>query len=215
MAAGTRKTVKSKPARKTGAPSSATSKNKRPMTAGSGNTPGKAPQSPEAAPSADQPGAGTVTPPAPAGGSQHDVARLPPPEPGDTVGSYVRRHIGFVIAAYTMGNSLTAIGESFQPPMTAIQLRVAIHNDVEMHKMWKAAQDERAHYLVEEATVSALSCGVAKERTDALLKVAEKSAPHLYGAKSRVELTGAEGGPVESKVDMTPTEAYQRMLKGV
>jgi hypothetical protein len=171
---------------------------------------------------AEAPSAPTVTAPldaaAPAPPGEHsdspDYVRLPRPEPGDTTISYVRRHMPFVLAAFVSGHSLATIGESFDPPLSGLQLRIAITGDVEIYKQFQAAKDQRAHFLVEEATEAALKCGIPKERAETILKVVERTAPHLYGAKSTVALTGAEGGPIASTVEMSPTEAYLRMMKG-
>lgn len=199
--------AKSKPAARRAAPASG-AKTKRPKTApadttSTGASP-PAPQAPEAAP---------TQPPGDHPGGDNYV-RLPRQEPDETFTDYVRRHMPFVVAAYTMGHSLAEIGESFDPQLTGMQLRTAIAGDAAMHRQWVDAKEQRAHFLVEEATRAAMLVGIAKERAETLLKVAEKTAPHLYGPKSKVELSGPDDGPIESKVEMTPTEAYMRMVKG-
>jgi hypothetical protein len=218
MAKTTKPAAKRKPAAPKAAAAApakakASKKPQQPVTGG-GHAAAPAPQS--TAPTVATSAKVDATTPAPAGQHSNEptYVRLPRPEPGDTITSYVRRHLPFVVAAYAMGNTLGSIGESFDPPITGIQLRIAISNDIDMHKAFMAARDHRAHYLVEEATEAALGIGIKKDKAETLLKVAEKTAPHLYGAKSTVALTGAEGGPIASTVEMTPTEAYLRMVKG-
>lgn len=51
-----------------------------------------------------------------------------------------------------------------------------------------------------------------KAAGDLWLKLAAKTDPRRYGEKATLELTGAEGGPVETVVKMDPAEAYRRAI---
>jgi hypothetical protein len=81
---------------------------------------------------------------------------------------------------------------------------------------------ERAHNLVDAALDygrSAAAIGDSsglKVAIDVNLKVAAKLNAAAYGDKSKVELTGANGGPLEMKADLSLTaeQAYERLIKG-
>jgi hypothetical protein len=84
------------------------------------------------------------------------------------------------------------------------------------------AQRARAHSLVEQAVdvarmaVKLGDSGGFRVATDAMFKAAGKLAPEEYGDKSQLAVTGAGGGALEIKADLTLTaaEAYERLIRG-
>lgn len=134
------------------------------------------------------------------------------------IGDQVRAQFAFILACFAMGHTMGDIGAELTPPLVATQLRIAIANDTEMSKRWAECRDHRAHHFVELAAgqlqVTGLLGMSAKEKAEVAMKLAEKTAPLLYGAKSTLALTGGDGGPVATTITMSPSEAYQAMLKG-
>lgn len=153
-------------------------------------------------------------------------AMVPPPEPEaaqapdeshlSTV-DRVRLHINEILVGIAEGKTLTEIGEAMNPPIGPFSLRSALYSDEEAHRRYKVVLEHKAHGLIELAAEQAdklAKASMAKEAADVALKVAAKLAPHLYGDKQTVALTGADGGPVKSTVTMTPADAYKAMLGG-
>jgi hypothetical protein len=96
-------------------------------------------------------------------------------------------------------------------------------------KLWEHAHDQylmatkaRAHNLVEKAVdVASLSTRLGdaagmRVAVDTYLKVASKISPEDYGDKTKIEHTGKDGGPIETKADLTlsPADAYEKMVRG-
>lgn len=96
-------------------------------------------------------------------------------------------------------------------------------------KLWEHAHDEylmatkaRAHNLVEKAVdVATMSTKLGEAAgmrvaVDTYLKVAAKINSEDYGDKARVEHTGKDGGPIQTKGDLTlsPADAYEKMVRG-
>lgn len=129
-----------------------------------------------------------------------------------------RLHFKDILARHSQGESLQEIAESLDPGLTGAQLRRAIADDNEMTKSFNAIVELRAHWMIEEcgrlAGMAAKAGDVAgmKVAIDSYMKLAGKIAPKLYGDKSTLELVGAGGGPIQTKVAMDPSDAYKAML---
>lgn len=134
----------------------------------------------------------------------------------ETVQDQVRREHPIILAAYATGYALSQIGaELCSPPLTAIQIRIAIMSDTALTARFNAAKEHRAHEFVEragQAGIKLVDTGFHKDGADTLLKVAAKTAPTIYGDKATIALTGANGGPVESTITLSPSEAYRKMM---
>jgi len=137
----------------------------------------------------------------------------PPAPPRETIADHVRRVFPAIIAAWIEGATLDDIGNGLEPQLSGLQLRAVFMRDDSLHKVWLAAREERAHSLVDGAGSWAAVMG-GKDGVEAKLKVAAILAPNEYGPKAtRVEHTGAEGGPITT-VQLDPAEAYKRMCRG-
>jgi hypothetical protein len=141
---------------------------------------------------------------------------LPPPvlvEPeAETLSSIVRRCWQEIFTRHAGGESLEAIAKTLDKPISGVQIRGVIDNDTELSTRWRAVRAIRAHVFIEtaaELTKKLAEAGLYNEAADKLIKLAEKTAPDVYGPKQTVELTGRDGAPIQTEtVVMSPAEAY-------
>jgi hypothetical protein len=68
--------------------------------------------------------------------------------------------------------------------------------------------------VAELVTAGLMATDVARIVLDARKWAASKLAPKRYGDRIQQEVTGANGGPVQTEVFMAPDEAYKRLLDG-
>lgn len=127
-----------------------------------------------------------------------------------------------ILERFIGGESLKSIAATIEPPISLWKLRELLISSEQTADAYKNASIHRAHALVEDAvdlarTASAIgdAAGI-RVATDTFLKVAGKLAPTEYGDKSKVELTGKDGGALELKADMTlsPADAYELLIRG-
>lgn len=104
---------------------------------------------------------------------------------------------------YVWGESLQAIADSLSFKIQGWKLRQILMDSDETREKYAMAGIERAHNLVDvaldygrQAAAIGSESGL-KTAIDTNLKVAAKLHAAAYGDKSKVELTGANGGPVK------------------
>lgn len=123
-----------------------------------------------------------------------------------------------ILAAYAGGWSLEyAVAMStlsLDPGANALTVRNIINANKEMRSRWVSVRDARADSFFEKAAMQAekLERDDPGKAGDLYLKLAAKQAPKVYGEKATVELTGADGGPLESVVKLSPADAYRRAM---
>jgi len=104
---------------------------------------------------------------------------------------------------YVWGESLQAIADTLPFKVAGWKLRQILMDSEETREQYATAGIERAHNLVDAAldygrTAAALGDAAGlRLAADVNLKVAAKLHASAYGDKSKVELTGANGGPVK------------------
>lgn len=136
-------------------------------------------------------------------------------EPPTTLERVVAEHEQ-ILARYATGDTFAEIGADMDPPLSALQIRYSIESHPELVKRLNTAIDMRAHWFVDEAAKAAgvLAKGIdVAKAMDGYMKLASLTAPKLYGTK-RLEVSGPDGGPVETVTKLEPGEAYKRMLGG-
>lgn len=127
-----------------------------------------------------------------------------------------------IVALWAEGDSFVTIVSKLSMECSPASLRQAIALSPELVGQLNAVLALRSDSMVEQAVdwardaartgdPSGLKVGI-----DTFLKVASKVSPERYGDKSRVELTGANGGAIQTKADLTlsPADAYERMVSG-
>ncbi len=135
------------------------------------------------------------------------------------------RMAAFLAALVASGGNVTRACEAVSIcRMTAYVWRDA---DPEFAAAWEKAKDAGIDALEDEARRRAFEgfekpvfhqgaqCGAIREYSDTLTIFLLKGArPEKYRDRVSSEITGANGGPIETKstVTMTPEEAYKRML---
>lgn len=108
-----------------------------------------------------------------------------------------------VFDRYVWGESFQAIADSLPFKIAGWKLRQVLMDSEETCDQYAMAGIERAHNLVDAALDygrKAATLGDAaglRAAIDTNLKVAAKLHASAYGEKSKVELTGANGGPVK------------------
>jgi hypothetical protein len=108
-----------------------------------------------------------------------------------------------VFDRYVWGESFQAIADSLDFKIAGWKLRQIVMDSEETKERYTMIGIERAHNLVDAALDygrSAAAIGDSsglKVAIDVNLKVAAKLNAAAYGDKSKVELTGANGGPVK------------------
>lgn len=108
-----------------------------------------------------------------------------------------------VFDRYVWGESLTAIADSLPFKVQAWKLRAVLIESAETGERFANIGVLRAHNLVDQAIEygrQAASIGDSaglKVGIDVNLKVASKLAPAEYGEKTKMELTGKDGGPLK------------------
>jgi hypothetical protein len=108
-----------------------------------------------------------------------------------------------VFDRYVWGESFQAIADSLPFKIAGWKLRQVLMDSEETRDQYAMAGIERAHNLVDAALDygrKAATLGDAaglRAAIDTNLKVAAKLHASAYGDKSKVELTGANGGPVK------------------
>lgn len=155
--------------------------------------------------------------PKPAPQTASPAAAPAPPAAPESVIDQVRRQYVRIFAMYVLGHTLHQAGEQCVPPLSGQHVLMAVQHDSELRTRYHTAREMRATAFVDmsgHSGVRLIETGFHKEGGELLLKVAAKIAPALYGDKSTVALTGADGGAVRSVVELSPSEAYKRMLLG-
>lgn len=104
---------------------------------------------------------------------------------------------------FVSGESLDAIAQTLPVKVPGWKLRTILMDSEETRELYASAVVHRAHALVERAIehgVNAAALGDAaglRTAIDVNLKVASKLMPAAYGDTKKVELTGANGGPMK------------------
>ena len=108
-----------------------------------------------------------------------------------------------VFDRYVWGESLQVIADSLPFKVQGWKLRQILCDSEETREQYAMAGIERAHNLVDAALDYGREAAALKDAAglrlavDVNLKVASKLHAAAYGDKSKVELTGANGGPVK------------------
>jgi hypothetical protein len=136
------------------------------------------------------------------------------PAPVLTTADAVYDNFKKILEIYVSGYSLRAAIESVLPGVSVAAARAAIHANEYMRPLWLAANEARAVGFVESAgdVAMVLQASDPKAAGDLFLKLASKVDPKRWGDKATIEHTGADGGPIESTVTLTPGEAYKRAM---
>jgi hypothetical protein len=125
-----------------------------------------------------------------------------------------------VFDRYVWGESFQAIADSLPFEIQGWKLRQILMDSKETHERYATVGIERAHNLVDAALDygrRAAAIGDAsglKVAIDTNLKVAAKLNAVDYGDKSKVELTGENGGPVKL-LAMTDEELMKIAAQGL
>lgn len=137
-----------------------------------------------------------------------------------TVAEHVASRAAELIDRYVQGESMDSLAATLPVKVSGWSLRNLLAENPETALAYKSANLNRAHALVERSLELAQKAGELGEAAgyrvavDTYIKVAGKLAPEVYGEKQRVELTGADGGAIETKADVTlsPADAYERLI---
>jgi hypothetical protein len=114
----------------------------------------------------------------------------------------VRARHAEIFGGFADGLSLESIGETIGVP--AFTIRHIVLRDKHLRERWNTAREHRAETFIEAAADQAYKAGragEAKAAGDLYIKLAEKTAPKVYGSKSAVELTGADGAQLSTMSD--------------
>ena len=118
-------------------------------------------------------------------------------------------------SAYAGGWSLDyAVAMAMGPAACPLKVRGAINGDKVMRAAWLALRDARADTFFEKAAMQAekLEREDPGKAGDLYMKLAAKTAPKLYGDRAQLEISGPDGGPIESVVKLSAEDAYKAML---
>jgi hypothetical protein len=127
-----------------------------------------------------------------------------------------------VFNRWVWGESFQAIADTLPFKIAGWKLRSILMEHETTAEQYKTIGILRAHNLVDaaidygrQAAAIGDSAGL-KVAIDTNLKVAAKLHAADYGDKSKVELTGKNGGALEIKADLSLTaeQAYERLIKG-
>lgn len=127
-----------------------------------------------------------------------------------------------VFDRYVWGESFQAIADTLDFTVAGWKLRQILMEHETTRDTFAKIGTLRAHNLVDaaldygrKAAAIGDSSGL-KVAIDTNLKVAAKLNALDYGDKSKLELTGKNGGAIEVKADMTLTaeQAYDRLIRG-
>lgn len=125
-----------------------------------------------------------------------------------------------VFDRYVWGESFQSIADSLPFKVPGWKLRQILMDSEETKDQYAMAGIERAHNLVDAAldygrTAAAIGdASGLKTAIDVNLKVAAKLNAAAYGDKSKVELTGKDGGPVKL-LALTDEELLKIAAQGV
>lgn len=125
-----------------------------------------------------------------------------------------------VFDRYVWGESFQAIADSLPFKVQGWKLRQILMDSKETREQYAMAGIERAHNLVDAALDYGSAAAKLKTEAglkvaiDVNLKVAAKLNASDYGDKSKVELTGAGGGPVKL-LAMTDEELMKIAAQGL
>lgn len=139
--------------------------------------------------------------------------------PGSLKGTMVSKladHVDAALELYAHGHSFQQIVEQLKLPVTSMQLRTHLR---EVHvAAYEQALVHRAHEMIERnaedaarASANGDSSGL-KTAIETRFKLAAMYAPEEYGERKRIELTGADGGPM--KVEGMSDEALAKIAAG-
>lgn len=127
-----------------------------------------------------------------------------------------------VFDEYVFGKSFQQIADELPFKIAGWKLRQILMDSEETSEQYAMAGIERAHNLIDasidygrKAAAIGDSSGL-KVAIDVNLKVAAKLNAADYGDKSKLELTGKNGGALQIKADLSLTaeQAYERLIKG-
>lgn len=96
-------------------------------------------------------------------------------------------------------------------------LRRALTNTPEGLAKYHQAREHLAHRLVEQALGEAELASKAGDHrfaADFRLKLAGKLRPEDYGDRTRLDVGGIKGRPIEQAITQTPADAYKAVLEG-
>jgi hypothetical protein len=128
-----------------------------------------------------------------------------------------------VFDRYVWGESFQGIADTLDFSIAGWKLRQILMEHETTRETFSKIGVLRSHNLVDaaldygrKAAAIGDSSGL-KVAIDTNLKVAAKLNVMDYGDKSKLELTGKNGGAIEVKADLTLTaeQAYERMVKGI
>lgn len=125
-----------------------------------------------------------------------------------------------IFERYMAGESMRLIAESMPFKISSNRLRDILLNNPDTREAYADIHIHRSHTLVEAAVDYAREAGMLGDAAglrvaiDANLKVAAKINHRDYGDKSKVELTGKDGGPVKM-VALTDDQLMEIASRGV
>lgn len=127
-----------------------------------------------------------------------------------------------VFNRYVWGESFQAIADTLPFKIPGWKLRQILMDSEETREQYAMAGIERAHNLVDASIDYARQAAAIGDASglrvaiDTNLKVASKLNASDYGDKSKIELTGKNGGALQIKADLSLTaeQAYERLIKG-
>lgn len=157
----------------------------------------------------------TLAPP-----SEGALHRIPARTAADELRANVLKYSTQIMDQYIAGQSFVQIAESLPFKIPGWRLRTLLQTFEETKDSYWTLNLERAHNLIEAAIDNARAAALTGDpagyrvANDTYLKVAAKIAPAEYGDKSKLELTGKDGGAIQVKADMTlsPADAYERLI---
>ncbi len=129
-----------------------------------------------------------------------------------------------IIVRMAGGDSLRSIcrDDSF-PAMSTVLLWVVDGRHPEFSEQYTRAREAQGYFyadnILETAAMAAsgeIDPQSAKVIIDAYKWTAERNAPKAYGIRqSKIEHTGANGGPIEHKVEVSAADRFAEILNGL
>jgi hypothetical protein len=125
-----------------------------------------------------------------------------------------------IVALWAGGQPFADIVYTLQLPMTGSQLRKYISEREELREEILRHTQLRAQSIGEEihlAAKTAIAVGDFGVGIKTLAMLAEQLDPETWGKKTpKIEIVGAGGGAVQLTADvkLTPSEAYEKMVRG-
>lgn len=129
-----------------------------------------------------------------------------------------------IIVRMAGGDSLRSIcrDDSF-PAMSTVLLWVVDGKHLEFSEQYTRAREAQGYFYADNILETALMAASgeidpqsAKVIIDAYKWTAERNAPKAYGIRqSKIEHTGANGGPIEHKVEVSAADKFAEILNGL